>query len=208
MANTPKRNHLRLPGPQTELDAVNTILSVIGEAPLNTLHSDDGLPSDVAMAVNCLTETVRQVQMEGWQFNTDQNFELIPDDTGEITIPYNMLRVYSLNPTTTICRGNRLYDVSTHTYKIGTSVTGDVVFALPFNEMPEVFKWYVTIVAARRFQERALGSEILSGFTEQEEAIARIHAVRENGEAERNAVSDGTHYSFINGWDIRQILER
>ena len=52
----------------TELEAINTILSTIGESPLNTLSGS--LPVDGTMAKNVLNEINREVQSMGWHFNT------------------------------------------------------------------------------------------------------------------------------------------
>lgn len=58
----------------TELEAVNTILSTIGEAPLNTLTGS--LPVDGTIAKNVLSEVAREVQSQGWHFNTHNKVTL------------------------------------------------------------------------------------------------------------------------------------
>jgi hypothetical protein len=52
----------------TKLDAVNTILIGIGEAPVNTLGS--GL-QEAEIAEVVLDNINREVQSKGWTFNTD-----------------------------------------------------------------------------------------------------------------------------------------
>ena len=54
--------------PTTELQAVNIMLSVIGEAPINTLAGST--TTDVSIAINLLNETSLSVQSMGWNFNT------------------------------------------------------------------------------------------------------------------------------------------
>ena len=56
----------------TQLEAVNTMLSTIGEAPVNSLTGS--LPVDASMAVNILNEVNREVQSAGWKFNTPVEF--------------------------------------------------------------------------------------------------------------------------------------
>ena len=56
----------------TELEAVNTILSTIGEAPINSLTG--ALPVDATVAKNVLSEIAREVQSAGWHFNTHYKF--------------------------------------------------------------------------------------------------------------------------------------
>jgi hypothetical protein len=60
----------------TELDAVNLMLSTIGEAPINDL-SASGL-GDVAAAKTRLALTSRSIQTAGWHFNTEIDYELSP----------------------------------------------------------------------------------------------------------------------------------
>jgi hypothetical protein len=61
----------------TELEAVNAMLASIGEAPLDTL--DGATQSDVQTAINILRDTTREVQSEGWRFNTEFGFEIAPE---------------------------------------------------------------------------------------------------------------------------------
>ena len=69
----------------TELDAVNQILSSVGQAPVTTLDLQN---PEVSIAVNTLREQSKQVQLEGWSFNTEHGYELIRDsNTNEITFP-------------------------------------------------------------------------------------------------------------------------
>ena len=53
----------------TELESVNIMLAAIGESPVNTLTGT--LPADVVMAQSTLTEVNKEVQSEGWSFNTE-----------------------------------------------------------------------------------------------------------------------------------------
>ena len=55
----------------TELQAVNTLLSIIGEAPVKSITGNTGV--DVAMALQILDETNVEVQSRGWHFNTEKN---------------------------------------------------------------------------------------------------------------------------------------
>ena len=68
----------------TELEAVNTILSTIGEAPLNSLTGS--LPVDGTVAVNILSEITREVQSAGWHFNTHYKVTLTRDTGNKIPL--------------------------------------------------------------------------------------------------------------------------
>ena len=75
----------------TELEAVNTILSTIGEAPLNTLTGS--LPVDGTTAKNVLDEICREVQSAGWHFNTHWKVDIPRDVDNKIPIGTDVLRV-------------------------------------------------------------------------------------------------------------------
>ena len=75
----------------TELEAVNTILSTIGEAPLNTLSGS--LPVDGTIAKNVLSEVAREVQSEGFHFNTHYKVTLSRDTDNKIPLATNVVRV-------------------------------------------------------------------------------------------------------------------
>ena len=51
----------------TELEAVNSMLATIGEAPVNSITGT--LPLDASLAKNTLNEINREVQSAGWHFN-------------------------------------------------------------------------------------------------------------------------------------------
>ena len=52
----------------TKIESVNTMLSTIGESPINTLTGT--LPVDATLAINILDEVNREVQAQGWKFNS------------------------------------------------------------------------------------------------------------------------------------------
>ena len=59
-----------------ELHAVNQILASVGQAPVTTL---DQTNPDVAIAYDTLTSVSREVQAEGWTFNTENWVKFTPD---------------------------------------------------------------------------------------------------------------------------------
>jgi len=74
----------------TELEAVNSMLAAIGEAPVSTLTG--ATQADVQMAINILRDVTREVQSWGWRFNTEFGMEILPfdqynytDSTGKTT---------------------------------------------------------------------------------------------------------------------------
>lgn len=160
----------------SELDAVNIMLGTIGESPINSLDAATGVV-DAVTARAILSEVSVQVQEEGWHFNTDYEFVLTPAlSTKEIYVAANTIEVdasaYDRNDIDVAIRGNRLYDRKNKTYQFEQSIKADLTILLEFNELPQAARHYITVRAARVFQQRVVGSETLGSFTEKDEARA------------------------------------
>ena len=50
------------------LDAINRVLQMLGEAPVNSTQGQFGLAKQAEVALNDVSRTI---QTEGWSFNTD-----------------------------------------------------------------------------------------------------------------------------------------
>lgn len=80
--------------PVTETEAVNVMLSAIGEQPITDISTST--QADVAMAVNILKEATREVLSEGYRFNKEFALRLNPSgtllwtDPDGSTIPLNI----------------------------------------------------------------------------------------------------------------------
>lgn len=170
--------------PTTELEAINTILSVIGESPVSSL-SEVSAVADAVTAQATLSEVARQVQTKGWHFNTEDDFVLSPEnDTGFITVPSNALRVDTHGDdreTDVTQRGSRLYDKVSHSFVFTRSLKCQIVFNLPFTDLPQAARHYITVKAARIFQARTVGSEALYQFTAVDERDALLDLKRNEG---------------------------
>lgn len=192
----------------TELDAINTMLSVIGESPVNTLQGP--LPADVAVAQNILKETTKEIQLEGWHFNSEDNYPLLVDSDGHIRPPSTFFRITLTDPDDrdVVLRGDRLYDRATHSFTFTESINATVYQVLTYDEMPETFRWFVTIRASRKFQDRTVGSSELHGFSEKDEFEARAAAEREDLQLARPSMAKGEATTFISGWTVSNTLRR
>lgn len=160
----------------SELDAVNIMLGTIGESPINSLDAATGVV-DAVTARAILSEVSVQVQEEGWHFNTEYEFILTPSlDTKEIYVPANTIEVdaseYDRNNIDVAIRGNRLYDRKNKTFQFQQDIKADLTILLEFNELPQAARHYITVRAARVFQQRVIGSDTLGSFTERDEARA------------------------------------
>ena len=147
----------------TELEAVNVMLGTIGEQPVNSL--DISTISEVSIASDMLYEVSREVQTRGWSFNEEDEYTLSVSE-GEIPLPTNCLKVVCSGETDWIVRrGNRLYNRTDHTFTFAAAVEASIVFFLPFTDLPQAARNYITLRTARKFQVRILGSDSIEKFT-------------------------------------------
>ena len=161
--------------PTTELEAINTMLSTIGESPVNTVEDTGNV--DVVIARQILQTVSREVQARGWHFNTEKNYTITPDSEGYLVLPNTVLKADTVYPDSSkdvVVRGSRLYDREKHTYVFTDAVKVDMTILLTFDELPEVARNYATIRASRIFQERVVGSDTLHAFNSQDEARAMV----------------------------------
>ncbi|WP_370640581.1 hypothetical protein [Xanthobacter sp. NFH-44] len=182
--------------PTTELEAVNALLSAIGESPVETLLTV--LPADAGTALASIRRFSRQLQKSGWSFNSEENFPLSPNTDGEIILPLNTLKVDPSDPSCPyVQRGGRLYDPVGHTYNIGQPVKVDIVFGLDFYELPETARNFIVIAAGRRFEDQFLGADNLHNYSVKDEQAAWAEFVSDEAENEDLNVLDASLPSRI-----------
>ena len=173
----------------TELDAVNTLLSIIGEAPVDKLADiSDNEISDASLARQTLKEVSRDVQAEGWLFNTENEVSVSVDSKGEYPLPSNALRCdFSPNRYPNIqlvARGTRIYDRTARTYELGELndnapiVIDQVVMELDWDELPHAAQQYISIRSGRIYSDRYINSNVIFSYTVQDESYSRAQLVR------------------------------
>lgn len=180
--------------PTTELEAVNIMLSGIGESPVNSLATE--VTADVSMARHILQEISKDIQCEGFQWNTEDNYPLTPDIHGHILLPPSAVRVHfrEADAREVVLRGNQLYDRIGHTYIFPKRVVifCTITLILPFEQLPEAARRYTTLKALRVFQERVVGSNQLSQFHQADEVRARTLMLSEERRQDRPNLLKGT----------------
>lgn len=197
----------------TELNAVNTMLSAIGEPPVTTL--DGQTNADAAIAQNILLEINREVQTMGWHFNTQHDVEFVPDTDKQIVLPTNVVRIdidprardtdsdtvqSTVDNRDITQRGTRLFNRSKNTFEFEKKVKVTVIFLLLFTELPEAVRRYITIKAARVFQDRMVGSQKHHAFSRADE----IRALALMKEFEM----DTSDHTIFENYDIFRIVAR
>jgi len=174
----------------TQLQAINQMLVGIGQAPVVSL---DIANPEIATALSILDSVNRQVQGEGWHFNTEINYPFTPDSSPEaeglIIITDNILQI-SDNKTSnvqkyqTVHRGfggayRLLYDKIAHSFvfPLTSTIFCDVVWLFDFADLPQVFQDYIAQRAARVFAGSVVGSKEMFQFNAQDEAILRSNCL-------------------------------
>lgn len=188
--------------PTTILSAVNSMLSTIGEAPVNSLSS--GLV-DAETAESVLNEVSRDVQSLGWNFNSESNYIVAADSDGCVVLPTEVVRAdavakYRSSKNEYVQRGNKMYDKVNHTYNIGSPLTLNVVVLLAFDQLPEVARRFITVKASRLFQERVVGSDTLSTMNRADEEQAFL--------ALKEMEGDNGDYNIFDDYGTASVLDR
>lgn len=183
----------------TELDAVNQILSSVGQAPVTTLDLQN---PEVAIVLNTLREVNRMVQAEGWTFNTERHYELTPDSiTGEILFPFNALSIDTNRQShyadyDPVRRDGKLYDRYNHTFVWTKPIDADIVWYFDFTDIPPAIQQYIVARAARMCATKMIGDRELNGLLGEQEAMTRAVALEYECQQ-----GDYTMFGFRDGED-------
>ena len=188
----------------TQLEAVNIMLHVISEAPVNSLTGT--LPLDASLAKSTLEEINREVQSAGWVFNERYKYILSLDINSKIPLADNIMRVdldvNKYSPTTydVIKQGSFLYNKVENTFVFDKALEAKVILYLDFTDLPENARRYITIKASRIFQDRTIGGNNLHKYNSIDESNAL--AVLRQEEAQT------ANHSIFNNYDTWSIINR
>lgn len=196
----------------TFIDAINNIMRSVGESPIETL---DDLPADGRAAVEILRTGLRELALRPWEFNYDRNVGfnadgylidsagversvfVVPDDVAHAVPTVRNEQAGANTPDTSIRRA-RLFTLNGIKPRVfGNRKQGvdgfegidvlymDVTRFIPFEDLPEVAKHYLTVRAARRYASEVLGSGELTSFKQGDEQGAWIELESQFGIQER-----------------------
>ena len=185
------------PTSMTELEAVNVLLTTIGEAPVNTLTGNQ--VTDVSIAKQVLNEVSREVQAQGWHFNTEDGVELSPDGFKEIIVPADTARIdaryYNI-----VRREGKLFDLDKRSYEFTSKIKVSIVYFQDFLQLPDVAKKYITTRASRIFSDRLLNSETIHKMTSRDEQKALIDLKEYQG--------DTADYNMMDSFSVSRVMNR
>lgn len=167
-----------------KLGMINECLLAIGEMSYPEDTDVAKLPegTDVFIAKRKVEETMIEVQTQGWYFNTDTSFKLLPDADGFISLSPNILKIDFNNyeePNRYVRRNNSVYDIKEHTFKINKTILGDIIWLNQYDELPPTAYNYIKVKAARKFQQRVIGSDTLTKYNVSDEIEAQVALDRE-----------------------------
>lgn len=178
--------------PLTELEAVNEMLGTGSESPVSTLDTDEVI--DAALARDLLRTTSKEVQTRGWWFNTSYGSTLTRDQSNRINLPTNVLKIKPSGNSlglSAVQRGVKLYNVLGRTDEFTSDVTVDMTLGLDFEDLPSSARLYITIRAARKYQDRYSGDDALHQYTKQDETMAWGWLIDEEIEVEAPNMLNG-----------------
>ena len=186
----------------SKLDAINSMLIGIGEAPVNTLNS--GL-QEAEIAAILLDNVSREVQSACWSFNTDLRYKLSTNSAKEILLPSNTLVVDTTKlkrdyNTDVIERNGKLYDRTKNSFEFDAEVEVDITYLFEFEEIPEVARRYITLRAGRKFQENILGSSEMTQLQFKDEQTAVLNL--------KDFESQTADYNIFDNYDTYAIIDR
>jgi hypothetical protein len=186
----------------SKLDAINSMLIGIGEAPVNTINS--GL-QEAEIAAITLDTISREVQSAGWAFNTDIRYSLSPNSSNNIPLPLNTLRVDTTNllrnyDTDVIERDGKLYDRTKNSFEFTVTVEVDIVFLFDFEELPEIARRYITLRAGRKFQENIIGSGEMTKLQIKDEQQAFFNL--------RETDAENSDFNIFDNYDTYSAIDR
>ena len=178
----------------SELEAVNLLLSAIGEAAVSSLETATTV--EVTQAKNLLSNVNRAAQQKGWHFYTEWDVVLTRDTDDRIPLSESILSVYQPGQLMTI-RGRSgsmfAYDLDNNTFTWTKNLNNAVTITLlDFIDTPNTFRQYVTTRAARIFQEEIIGQVSAETVNRQEEAEAYADLLDDDAERSGLNVAYGT----------------
>ena len=189
----------------TELSAVNSILGAIGQSPLTTLNFDN---PEVAMIYNLLRDANVDTQAEGWHFNTEKHVKFAIDTNGKIAIGNDILsmdlhdnqarRTHNL-----VRRNGFIYDKQDHTDVFTADLDLDVVRLYNFEDLPIIFRRYITYRASRQAATQLVANPNLVKLLQGQESLARASLMEyecNQGDHSMFGFEDDTAYQTYQPW--------
>jgi len=162
----------------TEIDAINRMLRYIGELPIPTDVVIDSLAEghEASLARTILRETLREEQEDKKWFNTF-SITYIPDTDGYITLPNNLI---GFDEAEYFKEGGNLYLKAAMTSIFTDPVTLTARLEVTFDNIPDVFRTFVVLVAAKHLHVYLNGDETTQRELEIKVNLQQVKVEREH----------------------------
>jgi hypothetical protein len=181
-------------------EAINICLQVIGEQVIENDLALDGI-YEAEIADTIIEATKEELLSEGWSFNTDTDWTMVPDTSGYIAVTPSMLRVDPSDVTNNVIRKDgKLYDKENRTYVFTDAVDCDVVWNLDFDDLPVIVQQYIVLKAARILYQRLVGDVNMLEVLIQDEKEARLRV-----DIHEDDVND---YNIFDNSSVMRMLNR
>lgn len=144
----------------TELEAMNQILSVTGDAPVSSINSTY---DQAVIARRILLEISKEKQAQGYWFNELDEQLILQDSNGEVNLPSETIRVdVPRDKGYLVQRGLKVFNKVLNTYKIDEDVYLNIVIELDWALLPQSFRQAVVSYASIRYNTEYFGSTEVS----------------------------------------------
>jgi len=174
-------------------DAINICLTTIGESPVPNSTSITG-HYEAELADTAITEAKTEILAEGFQFNTDDNWELVPDTQGYITIPADVISVDGTSRGDDLIeRAGKLYNKADNTYKFTSTQKLSIVWDMQFDTLPVPMQTVVVAMAKLKLYTRVVGVDSMVGQLERELQDARSLMITEDLRSGDYSIFDDTY---------------
>ncbi len=155
----------------TKLESINDMLQTSG------YMRETALPStrtEVIAAEVLLDSVDRNIQMEGWHFNSQYNQTFSPNAGNEVDLDADIFEVNEssgndspirrdpMSPTDLAKRGLRLYNAETDSYTFESDVLLNVIRQVAFTDLPQYARAFIVARASRMFYANNRGRDLPS----------------------------------------------
>ena len=171
----------------------------VGESPVNTLTVQS---PEVAIAQKTLRQVCREIQAEGWSYNTENQYPIDLDTNNQCIVPNNVLQmdlnIYQHGKDYDVVRRSdngvmKIYDKKNHTFTFEncSKLYFDMIWMLDFEDLPQPFKDYVAQKASRVASNRMVNNPQAAKLMESDEGVMRALALEyETKQGDHNIFND------------------
>ena len=196
---------------------MNAILGAIGQSPISQLKDPStgviaNANPEIQFIYNLLRDANVDTQSEGWHFNRERHVTFSKDTTtNKIAISNDIVKIdlpdnWSRRHYNFVRRGGYLYDKITHTdtfTDMGTTIELDVIRLYNYEDLPPVFKRYITYRASRMAATQLVANPQLVQLLGSQEALSRASLMEyecNQGNHSMMGFEDETSYQTYQPW--------